>query len=83
MQGRLPFGSFETWYEVVGEGLGLPLLVLHGGPGSSHDALEGLGALAEQGRRVVLYDQLGSGESSRPDDPSLPPSRAPRCRRWP
>jgi len=45
--------------------------VLHGGPGSTHDALEGLGALAEHGRRVVFYDQLGSGESDRPDDPSL------------
>ena len=47
------------------------MLVLHGGPGSTHLALEGLGALAEQGRRVVFYDQLGSGESDRPDDPSL------------
>jgi pimeloyl-ACP methyl ester carboxylesterase len=45
--------------------------VLHGGPGSAHDALEGLAALAGQGRRVVFYDQLGSGESDRPDDPSL------------
>jgi pimeloyl-ACP methyl ester carboxylesterase len=45
--------------------------VLHGGPGSAHDALEGLGALSEGGRRVVFYDQLGSGESDRPDDPSL------------
>jgi pimeloyl-ACP methyl ester carboxylesterase len=45
--------------------------VLHGGPGSAHDALEGLGALAAQGRRVVFYDQLGSGESDRPDDESL------------
>ena len=45
--------------------------MLHGGPGGCHDPLEGLGALAEQGRRVVLYDQLGSGESDRPDDPSL------------
>ena len=46
------------------------MLVLHGGPGSAHDALEGLAALAD-GRRVVFYDQLGSGESDRPDDPSL------------
>ena len=45
--------------------------MLHGGPGSAHDALEGLAALAERGRRVVFYDQLGSGASDRPDDPSL------------
>src|SRR5204863_9527725 len=70
----LPFREFRTSYSVVGEDSDLerlPLLVLHGGPGSAHDALEGLGALAEQGRRVVFYDQLGSGESDRPDDSSL------------
>src|SRR5215210_1576549 len=74
LQGRLPIREFETSYRVFGaaeEPGRLPLLCLHGGPGGSHDMLEGLGALAEQGRRVVLYDQLGSGESSRPDDPAL------------
>jgi L-proline amide hydrolase len=74
VEGRVPFREWETWYAVVGDDEApgrLPLLVLHGGPGSSHDALEGLGALAAQGRRVVFYDQLGSGESSRPDDSSL------------
>src|SRR5204863_8744892 len=70
----LPFREFRTSYSVVGEDSDLerlPLLVLHGGPGSTHLALEGLGALAENGRRVVFHDQLGSGESDRPDDPSL------------
>jgi proline-specific peptidase len=72
--GRIPFRGFQTWYEIVGEREEpgrLPLLCLHGGPGSTHDGLEPLRALAEQGRRVILYDQLGSGDSDRPDDPSL------------
>ena len=74
MNGKLPFREWETAYRVFGEGEEpgrLPLLVLHGGPGSSHDALKGLGTLAGMGRQVVFYDQLGSGESDRPDDPSL------------
>jgi pimeloyl-ACP methyl ester carboxylesterase len=59
---------------VVGEGEApghLPLVCLHGGPGGSHLPLTALAPLAEQGRRVVFYDQLGSGESARPDDASL------------
>ena len=74
MEGSLSFHEFETWYRVVGDGEWpgrLPLLVLHGGPGSSHDALEGLAALAKQGRRVVFYDQLGGGDSDKPEDPGL------------
>ncbi|MFL5921341.1 MAG: proline iminopeptidase-family hydrolase [Gaiellaceae bacterium] len=48
----------------------LPLVCLHGGPGGSHLPLQGLARLAEA-RRVVFYDQLGSGESARPDDAGL------------
>jgi len=74
MQGRLPFREWQTSYRVFGGGEAagrLPLLCLHGGPGASHLPLKGLGALAEHGRRVVFYDQLGSGDSDRPDEPSL------------
>jgi proline-specific peptidase len=49
----------------------LPLLCLHGGPGGTHDYLEPLEAMAETGRRVVFYDQVGCGRSDLPDDPSL------------
>jgi len=48
----------------------LPFLALHGGPGGCRLPLEALAPLALE-RRVVLFDQLGSGESSRPDDPEL------------
>jgi proline-specific peptidase len=43
---------------------------LHGGPGALHDYLEPLGALAETGRRVVFYDQIGCGKSWLEADPS-------------
>jgi proline-specific peptidase len=69
-EGRIPFRGHETWYRSVGDGPGVPLLCLHGGPGSPHTGLRVLEPLADE-RRVVLYDQLGSGSSSKPSDPSL------------
>lgn len=48
-----------------------PIICLHGGPGYSHDTLLPLAALADAGRQVVFYDQLGCGRSSRPSDPGL------------
>jgi proline iminopeptidase len=60
----------KVWYEVVGDGPGLPLITLHGGPGSTHYGLEPLKALADA-RPVIFYDQLGCGSSDRPDDLSL------------
>jgi L-proline amide hydrolase len=71
--GSLPFRRHHTWYGVVGEAEEpgrLPLLVVHGGPGSSHDYLEPLAGLA-RGRRLVFYDQLGCGRSDHPHDASL------------
>lgn len=57
-------------YHISGaEESGIPLLVLHGGPGCTSDYLEPLAALG--GRPVVFYDQLGCGDSDRPDDSSL------------
>jgi proline-specific peptidase len=72
--GFLPFRGFRTWYRVAGEGEApgrLPLVCLHGGPGGTHLPLTALRPLADRGRRVVFYDQLGSGDSDRPDDPTL------------
>jgi proline-specific peptidase len=72
-EGRIPYAGGETWYQVVGDGEQpgkLPLLCLHGGPGALHDYLEPLGALAETGRRVVFYDQIGCGKSWLEADPA-------------
>jgi L-proline amide hydrolase len=70
-EGTIPFLGLETWYRVVGEDTPgkLPLLCLHGGPGSGHDYLEPMEDLAT-GRRAIFYDQLGSGRSPAPSDPS-------------
>jgi len=65
-EGFVPFKGYRTWYKIVGAGEEagkLPLLLLHGGPGASHDYLWSLAAMAETGRRVIFYDQLGCGLS--------------------
>ncbi|MFZ0158800.1 MAG: proline iminopeptidase-family hydrolase [Kineosporiaceae bacterium] len=67
-EGRLTWAGGETWYRVVC-GLSpddgrLPLVVLHGGPGAAHNYCEPIAELiAQTGRAVVLYDQLGCGLS--------------------
>ncbi|WP_314254098.1 proline iminopeptidase-family hydrolase [Streptomyces sp. DSM 40907] len=69
-KGRVPFGEYRTWYRITGTpGAGRPaVVVLHGGPGSTHDYLLSLAALADEGWPVVHYDQLGSGGSTRLPD---------------
>lgn len=68
--GRLPVEGGSIFYRVVGTGKGIPVILLHGGPGYTSHYLEPLGALADD-RPVILYDQLGSGRSDRPADTAL------------
>ena len=73
-QGFIPYEHkgvfYDLWYGKLGKGGRPPALVLHGGPGGSHYNLVALQALSED-RPVIFYDQLGCGNSQRPDDPSL------------
>lgn len=62
--------GYRIWYRRIGNGDKIPLLVLHGGPGSGHDYLEPLEKLTKE-RPVIFYDQLGCGKSDQPDDRSL------------
>jgi proline iminopeptidase len=50
----------------------LKVLLLHGGPGSTHEYLEAFDSyLPAAGIEYYYYDQLGSGYSDQPDDDSL------------
>lgn len=71
--GKMPFKGFETFYRIVGgETTNPPLLLLHGGPGSTHNYFEVLDSLAElTHRQVISYDQLGCGESFVEGHPEL------------
>lgn len=62
--------TYKLWHGRVGKGDRPPLLVLHGGPGGNHHNLVAFQALGDR-RAVIFYDQLGCGNSERPDDPSL------------
>jgi L-proline amide hydrolase len=66
VKGRVPFGDHRTWYRVTGRlHSGRPaVVVVHGGPGSTHDYLLSLSSLAEHGWPVVHYDQIGNGGST-------------------
>jgi L-proline amide hydrolase len=72
-EGKIPFivgdETFETYYKVFGDVASCadgPLVVLHGGPGISHDYLIPLSDLASRSpsRAVIFYDQLGNGQST-------------------
>lgn len=65
-KGTVKFGEYKTWYRVTGDpGCGKPVLVVvHGGPGSTHDYLLRMSELAARGWPVVHYDQLGNGGST-------------------
>ncbi len=60
----------RIWWRRVGAGAGLPILLLHGGPGAGHDYLEPLEALGAD-RPVIFYDQLGCGRADSPPDERL------------
>jgi proline iminopeptidase len=70
-EGYVPVLGFRLFYRSFGDGTRGVVLGLHGGPGASHDYLLPFADLAEDGYRVVLFDQLGCGRSDVPDDHTL------------
>src|SRR5215475_8575601 len=59
-----PSGEFHVWTKRVGNNPDLKVLLLHGGPGSTHEYLEAVDSyLPAAGVEYYFYDQLGSGFS--------------------
>jgi proline iminopeptidase len=64
-------GQYKVWTKRLGSGP-LKVLVLHGGPGLSHEYLEALESfLPPAGIQMYYYDQLGCNNSDQPQDASL------------
>ena len=67
-----PKGPFRVWTKRVGNNPTIKVLLLHGGPGVTHEYLEGLDSyFPAAGIEYYYYDQLGSYYSDQPKEPEL------------
>jgi proline iminopeptidase len=56
------------WVDARGPSDGVPVLLLHGGPGLDHHLFgDYLDPLADRGIRLIAFDRRGEGRSGRPD----------------
>src|SRR5579859_5376537 len=67
-----PSGPHRVWVKRTGNNPRVRVLLLHGGPGATHEYLEACDSyLPGAGVEYYYYDQLGCGRSDQPDEPSL------------
>jgi len=67
-----PKGTFRVWTKRVGNNPTIKVLLLHGGPGATHEYFEAFDSyFPGAGIEYYYYDQLGSAYSDQPDEPSL------------
>ena len=67
-----PSATFRVWTKRVGNNPTVKVLLLHGGPGATHEYLEAFDSyLPGAGIEYYYYDQLGSAYSDQPDAPEL------------
>src|ERR1700687_1253128 len=65
-------GTFKVWTKRVGNNPRIKVLLLHGGPGATHEYFEAADSyLPAAGVEYYYYDQLGSFYSDQPKDSSL------------
>lgn len=69
---QTPKGEFHVWTKRMGNNPEARLLLLHGGPGATHEYFEPCDTyLAAAGIEYIYYHQLGSFYSDQPEDPEL------------
>jgi len=65
-------GTFNVWTKRVGNNPNIKVLLLHGGPGGTHEFFESFDSyFPKAGIEYYYYDQLGSYYSDQPKDSSL------------
>ena len=67
-----PIGKFNVWTKRTGNSSRMKLLLLHGGPGGTHELFEPFEQfLPTEGIEFYYYNQLGSFSSDKPSENSL------------
>jgi proline iminopeptidase len=67
-----PHGQFNVWTKRVGNNPTIKVLLLHGGPGATHEYFEAFDSyFPGAGIEYYYYDQLGSAFSDQPEIPEL------------
>ena len=67
-----PKGTFRVWTKRIGNHPRMKVLLLHGGPGATHEYFEAFDSyFPTAGIEYYYYDQLGSYYSDQPDEPDL------------
>ncbi|HSC54686.1 MAG TPA: proline iminopeptidase-family hydrolase [Phnomibacter sp.] len=67
-----PKGTFNVWTKRIGNNPRIKLLLLHGGPGGTHEEFECFESfMPAEGIEIIEYDQLDSYYSDQPNDSSL------------
>jgi len=65
-------GVFHVWTKRIGNHPTMKVLLLHGGPGATHEYLEAFDSyFPAAGIEYYYYDQLGSYYSDQPHEPEL------------
>jgi len=69
---QTPKGKFHVWTKRIGNNPRIKVLLLHGGPGGTHEFFESTESFfPKEGIEFIEYDQLESFYSDQPNDSSL------------